>query len=316
MAITPELVVAYSLCPRKAFLMLRGDQAENLHEYVSVIDRIAIQTRDRFIGSINNAEIRRFGQSGHDWNESAIVDQVVVATNLASHIQVLLKRGTGQSRAKHEFEPHLFIGTHSVSGEDKLRLAFTGKIVAEATNKPCSGGVVVTPDGKSGAPLVAFAPIASQVNQILGVLQSWVANRRNEPSVILNNHCPICPFRTQCLNKAEREDNLTLLDRMTPKLLRKYQQKGIFTINQLSYLFRPRKTRRLGAHASIAFSFELGHVLALRTRKIYLHKTPSVPSHEVELYLDIEGLPDPRLSLLGRRRGLLRVQRYVPFFLV
>ena len=129
------------------------------------------------------------------------------------------------------------------------------------------------------------------MNQILGVLQSWVAHQPAEPSVILNNHCPICPFRTQCLNKAEREDNLTLLDRMTPKLLRKYQQKGIFTINQLSYLFRPRKTRRRGAHASIAFSFEL-QALALRTRKIYLHKTPSVPSHEVELYLDIEGLPD------------------------
>jgi len=28
MVVTPELVAAYSLCPRKAFLMLRGDQAE------------------------------------------------------------------------------------------------------------------------------------------------------------------------------------------------------------------------------------------------------------------------------------------------
>ena len=58
MAITPELVVAYSLCPRKAFLMLRGDQAEHLHEYVNVIDRIAAQSRDRFVGSIDVAQVR------------------------------------------------------------------------------------------------------------------------------------------------------------------------------------------------------------------------------------------------------------------
>ncbi len=289
MSLTPELVAAYSLCPRKAFLMLRGDRAEHLHEYVNVIDRIAAQSRDRFVGTIDDSEVRRFGQPGLDWNASAIIDAEVVTGYLAAHIQVLLRRGTGRSTAKGEFEPHVFVGLDSVSGEDKLRLAFMGKIVAEASNRPCSRGVVVTPDGKSQR--VALAPIASQLNQILGVLQSWVADQLDEPSVILNKHCSICPFRTQCLSKAEREDSLTLLDRMTPKLLRKYHKKGISTINQLSHLFRPRKTRRRGVHASTAFSFEL-QALALRTRKIYLHKTPSVLSHDVELYLDIEGLPD------------------------
>src|SRR5262249_49964336 len=151
------------------------------------------------------------------------------------HIQVLLRRATGRTNAKSDFEPHVFIGTYSVSGEDKLRLAFIGKIVAEAINRPCSGGVVVTPDGKSQR--IALAPLAPRLNPILDVLRSWAGNLPDEPPVIINDHCPICPFQTQCLSKAEREDNLTLLDRITPKLLRKYQKKGIFTINQLSYLF-------------------------------------------------------------------------------
>jgi len=30
-------------------------------------------------------------------------------------------------------------------------------------------------------------------------------------------------------------------DRMTPKLIKRYNNKGIFTIKQLSYLFKPRK---------------------------------------------------------------------------
>ncbi len=269
--------------------MLRGDQAEHLHEYVNATERVAAQSRDRFIASFDNAEVCRFNQPGHDWNASAIIDAEIVVGDLAAQIHVLLLRATRQAKVRREYEPHLFIGTHEVNNEDKLRLALMGKIVADSTNCPCSGGVIVTPDGKSQR--VALAPIASQLNQILGVLRPWLASLPDEPPIILNDHCPICPFRTQCLRKAEQEDNLTLLDRMTPKLLQKYHKKGIFTINQLSYLFRPRKTRRRGAHASTAFSFEL-QTLALRTRKIYLHQTPSVPSHDVELFLDIEGFPD------------------------
>lgn len=289
MVITPELVAAYSVCPRKAFLMLRGDQAESLHEYVSVIARIAADSRDRVVGSIGDVEVRRSSPLQNDWNASAIIDSSVIAGDLAAHIEVLLRRDTGRNKARIEFDPHLFVGTHSVTVEEKLQLALMGKIVAEASNRPCSGGVVVTPDGKSQR--IALAPLASQLNQILDVLRSWVGNPPIEPPVILNNHCPICPFRTQCLSKAEREDNLTLLDRMTPKLLKKYHKKGIFTINQLSYLFRPRKSRRRGAHASTTFSLAL-QALALRTGKVYLHHPPSLQKNEVELFLDIEGLPD------------------------
>ncbi len=289
MAVTPDLVAAFSLCPRKAFLILRGDDAEQLHEYVNVTDRVAGQSRDRFIASIDNGDVCRSSQLRLDWNASANIDAEIVVGDLAAQIQFVLRRATHQAKAKGEFEPHLFIGTHVVNNEDKLRLALMGKIVAESTNSPCSGGVIVAPDGKSQR--VAFANIASQLNQFLGVLRLWLASLPDEPPIILNDHCPICPFRAQCLRKAEQEDNLTLLDRMTPKLLKKYHKKGIFTINQLSYLFRPRKTRRRGALASTAFSFEL-QALALRTRKTYLHHTPSIPSHAVELFLDIEGLPD------------------------
>jgi hypothetical protein len=172
--------------------MLRGDQPRHLHEYVNVTDRIAAQSRDRFVKSIDNAAVRRFDQPGQDWSTSTIIGAAIVAGDLAAHIQVLLRRGIGQSTAKGEFEPHVFVGTHSVGGEDKLRLAFMGKVVAEASNGPCSKGVVVTPDGKSQR--VVLAPLASLLNQILSVLRSWVASLPDEPPVILNDHCPICPF--------------------------------------------------------------------------------------------------------------------------
>ena len=41
--------------------------------------------------------------------------------------------------------------------------------------------------------------------------------------------------------KATEADSLTLLDRMTPKLIKRYERRGIFTVTQLSCTFRPRK---------------------------------------------------------------------------
>ena len=76
-------------------------------------------------------------------------------------------------------------------------------------------------------------------------LQSWSESPpHEEPEVILNAHCPVCQFRDQCIATAEKADSLTLLDRMTPKLIRQLHKKGIFTITQLSYLFRPTKKKR------------------------------------------------------------------------
>jgi len=44
----------------------------------------------------------------------------------------------------------------------------------------------------------------------------------------LNRHCPLCPFRADCRARAESEDDLSLLDRMTPKAIRRFHKKGIF----------------------------------------------------------------------------------------
>jgi hypothetical protein len=40
-AITPDLVEAYGLCKRKAFLLLRGDRGDATHQYVSTLERVS-----------------------------------------------------------------------------------------------------------------------------------------------------------------------------------------------------------------------------------------------------------------------------------
>ena len=92
---------------------------------------------------------------------------------------------------------------------------------------------------------------------------------------------------------------MTLLDRMTPPLIRKNNKKGIFTVKQLSFLFRPRRRRK--RRPSAVFSPEL-QALAIRTNKIYFTQLQSFDRSKAELFLDFEGIPDERFTYLA---GLL-----------
>jgi hypothetical protein len=66
--------------------------------------------------------------------------------------------------------------------------------------------------------------------------------------------------------------------------MRKYQARGIFTVNQLSYLFKPRRTTRRGRRP-VRHNLEL-QALALRTEKTYVEHLPDLSRREVELFTD------------------------------
>jgi hypothetical protein len=117
------------------------------------------------------------------------------------------------------------------------------------------------------------------------------------PPVVLNKHCPYCSFKNVCSQQPEEADDLSLLDRMTPKAIRRYHSKGIFTVKQLSFLFKPRRRRRRRAAKPPHFDLEI-QALAIRTGKIYIQTVPEIQRSDVELFLDIEGVPDQQFFYL------------------
>ena len=119
----------------------------------------------------------------------------------------------------------------------------------------------------------------------------------------MGKQCQTCEFRDHCHAEAEKSDSLYLLDKMTPKVAAKYQKKGIFTLTQLSYVYRPRRRpkKSLGKIPT-PFNVEL-QALAIREKKIYLHERPTLAQQPVELFLDIEGIPDQDFNYLVGRDG-------------
>ena len=52
-AITSEIVVAYSLCPRKAFLLLCTDEQGMLHEYIRLLEQQKSLNQTNYLRMLN-----------------------------------------------------------------------------------------------------------------------------------------------------------------------------------------------------------------------------------------------------------------------
>src|SRR5437867_2684290 len=104
-------------------------------------------------------------------------------------------------------------------------------------------------DGTSHS--VKLGDSSKALRPLLESLHEWITvDAPKPPPLMLNKHCPLCPFQRLCHAQAEQEDNLSLLSGVTARVMRQYEKKGIFTVKQLSYLFKPRK-RKKGSRKSL-----------------------------------------------------------------
>ena len=290
-AITSDLIEAYGLCRRKAYLLLRGDAGDAPHEYVKVLDAHASSALDIFVGSLEASGliVQWHPNPEHKGNADVLAQALLKTDHLEAVADVLVSSEPRSSKTRH-YEPHLVVGTHTITREQKIRLAFIGHVLVKTHNYQPATGVIV--NAKGGLQRIHLPKLMTKLTPALDTIKQWRTGLPSDPPpILLNDHCPICPFRKQCLRQAEKDDSLTLLDRMTPKVMRKYHQRGTFTVSQLSLLFRPRRQRKMRRHRTTGFKLEL-QALALRTGKIYLHEPPSVPEHPTEIFLDMEGVPD------------------------
>jgi predicted RecB family nuclease len=312
--ITADLVEAYSLCPRKAFLLMAGDPNPGPHEYVRMIDEQTASNRQAHRVSLEKAGELPPGGGAADLGTGSklLADTELAANGLQACCEFLTKVNEASRLGRFRYEPVKIIGTCRASRTDATGLAYAGLVLGEVQGRlPASGTLVRLGDH---ACKMKLAGRYKEVRKIVAALQGWTSNPAVEPPpVVLNKHCASCPFRDACLRQAEKEDNLSLLDRMTPKLMRKHHDKGIFTIKQLSHVYKPRRSRKK-AKRQVRHSLEL-QALAIRTGKVHVEYLPELTRGSVELFVDLEGVPDRNCYYLA---GLLvcrsGVAGYEPFW--
>lgn len=185
--------------------------------------------------------------------------------------------------------PIRFIFTNKLTRDDKLMLAFDALVLSEMSGCEISLGKIIHGDNYASLK-VRIAALTSEVRKLTRKIANLLSSN-SPPDLVLNRHCSECEFQARCRQNAIAKDDLSLLFRVTEKEQKKFNSKGLFTVTQLSYTFRPRRrpkrlvTKREKYHHSLK-------ALAIRERKIHIVGSPELKIEGTPVYLDVEGLPD------------------------
>jgi predicted RecB family nuclease len=147
-AITSEVVVAYTQCPRKAYQLLFSPEQGEPHEYVRILERQQGENQARYLDRLKqkHAIVQPYSVE-HLRNGSAVLHNACLQADGLTAVCDVLTRVEGQATGGTSYyEPTLCVPTHSISTEQKLALAFTGYVLGRLQHTPPTAGRVITMD--------------------------------------------------------------------------------------------------------------------------------------------------------------------------
>jgi predicted RecB family nuclease len=229
-----------------------------------------------------------------------------------------------------QFIPIRFIYRNKLTKDDRLLLAFDAFALSEMLGREVSLGKIIHGDSHTTLKVKTSAlsgEVRKRIEKIAALLSARSADShvresppgeetrglggpRSDPrsvpappDLVLNRHCAECEFRDRCRKIAIEKDDLSLLAGMSAKERQKLRSKGIFTVTQLSYTFRPRRRPKRLRDKREKYHHAL-KALAIREKKTHIVGSPELKIEGTPVYLDVEGLPDRDFYyLIGLRIG-------------
>jgi predicted RecB family nuclease len=280
MTITAQLLEAYVKCSTKCWLRYTGENAtDNAYAVWAQAKSEAYRVDGirRLVAELPNGE------------------RVVVSPS-----PIVERASAGRGKAAR-FMPIRFVWTNKVGRHDKLLLASDALALSKMLGRDVPAGKIIHGDDHA-VMKVKTSSLVSEVRTLIEKTATLLSSPL-PPDLILNRHCAECEFQTRCHQKAVEKDDLSLLALMTEKERKKFHSKGIFTVTQLSYTFRPRRRPKRQRDKREKYHHAL-KALAIREKKIHVVGSPELKIAGTPVYLDVEGLPDRDFYyLIGVRIG-------------
>ena len=327
MTITPQLFEAFLKCPTKCWLRFTGEPptGNTYAEWVQTeTESYRVDGVRRLLANAPGAECAiapastnlktaqwqfavdnelRSSRGNEAQTHSPEINQSLFtsAATVESHLHAV-ERVPSEGRGKAaQFIPIRFIFRNKLTTDDKLLLAFDALVLSETLGRAVSLGKII--HGNDHATLkVKTSALAGKVRKHLGKITALLANPA-PPDLVLNRHCAECEFQARCRKDSVEKDDLSLLARMSAKERQKLRSKGIFTVTQLSYTFRPRRRPKRQRDKREKYHHAL-KALAIREKKIHIVGSPELKIQGTPVYLDVEGLTDRDFYyLIGLRIG-------------
>jgi predicted RecB family nuclease len=172
----------------------------------------------------------------------------------------------------------------------KLWLAYRALVLGQAQGRIPDNGVIIYGSKFRKSRISLTSHVETITRHIDSLFQQ--IDGKVKAALFLNRNCNTCQFKKHCRKEAEEADHISLLSGISEKEVARYNNKGIFTVNQLSFTYRPRRRKKKdGKHKRLEYALK---ALALREQRTYIKELPKILSSETEIFLDFEGLPDER----------------------
>jgi predicted RecB family nuclease len=289
------LFEAYLKCRTKCFLRSRGE-AGTANAYADWVQSQNESYRQNGVKRLSDTVTASECAIGPPVSENVrmakwrlAVDFVAAGDHLASTIHAVERISSAGRSTPTQFIPTRFVFTNKLTRDDKLLLAFDAFALSEVTGDQVRLGKIVHGDNHATLKVktdVLTGELAKLIDKTAKLVSS-----DSPPDLILNRHCAECEFQARCRQKAVEKDDLSLLSSMTEKEHKKFNSKGIFTVTQLSFTFRPRRRPKQLRNRQEKYHHAL-KALAIQHKKIHIVGTPRLKIEGTPVYLDVEALPD------------------------
>jgi predicted RecB family nuclease len=272
--ITNKTIIAYSQCPRKGFFAISGEASASKCDYCTIVNAKRSTNREKHLGS------KHFlAQYGGE------IKQIFKSEKCIAYCDFVYSSNSSSGAI-----PLIFSGTRQILMENKIELAFIGFVYSKIFKVAPRYGMVITFDGK--AIRINLSQYYKKIKEIVEKLLTYENTAVKLPPGLRNRHCTCCDYRVQCEKINRDSASISSLSCITPLLYKKLGAKGITTIEQLSYQYRPRRRKKKKNPRTKAPFQPALQALALTENKVYVRVPPETLQITNCIILDFEGQPD------------------------
>jgi predicted RecB family nuclease len=241
---------------------------------------------------------------------SRILDAVFETGLISLHIEGLQRVAGSSAIGNFHYLPFVFQTDAKAHESQNVLLEVYAFILSRIQGRVPDTGIIWKSDDKSK--VVHLSPGLKSGERIINAL-SEMQQTDQPPVLILNKHCQICEFQSRCRTQAVEEDSLSLLGGISEAEIVRLRRRGIFTTNQLSYTFRPRRIKKRAKKPAQPHYFAL-QARAIREAKVFVHGAPKLNAKDVRIYMDLEGISTSRsyylIGLLVTQNGSIHQKSF------
>ena len=188
--ITTEVAVAYTNCPRKAFLLLNTASPPPPHDCESIRRARGEAHRQRYLAQVQRdcSEAVAYDQGSLGGEYQYVLGVALRAGNLLASCDLLERLDRTSSSEGFPYSPQVVAGTFSVTNDLRFALSFAGHVLGMIRGSPPSYGKVITLDGI--AHKVVLAHDDQEVESALDRLVHDTAHGRGSPKPVVGRPCP------------------------------------------------------------------------------------------------------------------------------